>query len=90
VFRVFRDLKSPQPFGFRFPPFGFRLPVSGRVFRGQNLLQFHFWSSQVTFGHVWSSLAKIAAHVLRLLRLFAAMNSDPPNPWLKRKLVKKR
>ena len=51
VFRVFRGLKSPQPFGVRFP-------LSGRVFRGQNLLQFYFWSSQVTFGHVWSSFPR--------------------------------
>jgi hypothetical protein len=29
-----------------------------RVFRGQNLLQFHFWSSPVTFCHVWSSFPR--------------------------------
>jgi hypothetical protein len=26
-----------------------------RIFRGQNPLHFYFWSSQVTFGHIWSS-----------------------------------
>jgi hypothetical protein len=61
-----------------------------RLLRGQNLRFFQFWSSPVTSGHLWSSLAKIDAYVLCLMCLFAAMNFCPCCPRSKTKSGKEK
>jgi hypothetical protein len=54
VFRVFRGLKSPQTFGFRFPPFAFRfLDVYFVVKNFVNFIFGHRRSRLVTFGHLF-------------------------------------
>jgi hypothetical protein len=62
-----------------------------RVFRGRNLLQFHFWSSPVTFGHIWSCLVTVgkgrhrASAPLRLKSVVICVHL-----WLKTKSGKEK